>query len=61
MHAVVERAQFVVGVGVVEAEHRRHVLDGREALGGRPPTRCVGESGVTSSGCSCFELAQIAP
>ena len=32
-HALVERAQLLFVVGVVEAEHRREVLDGRKAVG----------------------------
>ena len=51
-HALVEGAQFLFVVGVVERQHRGEVLDGGKASTGRPPTRCVGESGVTSSGCS---------
>ena len=31
-HALVERPQLLLVVGVVEAEHRREVFDGREAL-----------------------------
>ena len=33
-HALVEGAQLLLVVGVVEAEHRRQMLDRREALGG---------------------------
>ena len=35
------------------------MLDRRKVDTGRPPGRCVGESGVTSSGCARFELAQL--
>ena len=40
-HALVERAQLVLGVGVVEAEHRHEVLDGREAFD-RPAADALG-------------------
>ena len=57
-HARVEGAQLVGVEGVAQREHGRAMLDvasgprlGRTASAGAP-TRWVGESGVTSSGCA---------
>ena len=49
--ALVEGAQLVDRNGIREAEHRPRVFVRREAFRGGAPTRCVGESGVRSSGC----------
>ena len=42
--ALVERAQLVLVVGVVEAEHRHEVLDGREAFDRRARRRAASAS-----------------
>ncbi len=39
---------------------RTRCTTGANVDAGRPPGRCVGESGVTRSGCCRFELAQFA-
>ena len=54
------REQLLVRERVVERQHRHPVLDGREGRRGRPPGRCVGESGVISAGCFALELAELA-
>ena len=59
-HALVERAQLLLAVGVVEAEHRRRgARRCRTPRRAGPPTRCVGESGVTRSGCSRLERLEL--
>ena len=50
-HALVERAELGLVEGVRQAEHRTGVLHRREPFEGGAPTRWVGDSGVTSSGC----------
>jgi hypothetical protein len=47
---------------LLERSHRRQVAHLLEALEGAAPTRCVGLSGVTSSGCSArvVELVVVA-
>ena len=60
-HALVERAQLVVVVGVVEAEHRPDVLDGRKAVGGRAGDalgRGVGCDEIGVLGLEALELVQ---
>ena len=60
-HALVEGAQLLVVVGVVEAEHRREVLDGREAVD-RPPgdalRRRIGRDEIGMLGLELLELVQ---
>ena len=58
---LVERAQLVVVVGVVEAEHRDDVLDGREAVGGRAGDalgRRIGRDEIGVLGFEPLELVQ---
>ena len=58
---VAHAVQVVERERVVEREHRaRGASTGANVDAGRPPGRCVGESGVTSSGCCALELAQLA-
>ena len=59
--ALVEGAQLVLVVGVVEAEHRRQVLDGREAFD-RPSRdalrRRIGRDEIRMLGLEPLELVQ---
>ena len=60
-HALVERPQLLVVVGVVEAEHRREVLDGLEALdrtAGHALRRRIGGDEIGMLGLEPLELVQ---
>ena len=60
-HALVERAQLVLVVGVVEAEHRLQVLDGREPFdraAGDALRRRVGRDEIRMLRLERLELVQ---
>ena len=50
--AAVEVAQLGLVVALAQRLHRQPVLTGANSFAGAPPTRWVGESGVSSSGCA---------
>ncbi len=59
--ALVERLQLVVAVGVVETEHRRDVLDRREAFNGTTGHtlgRRVGRDEIRMLGLETFQLVE---
>ena len=49
--ALVERTGLRLVEGVEPRQHRMGMFDGAKRFEAGAPTRCVGESGVTSSGC----------
>ena len=60
-HALVEGAQLLLGVGVVEAEHRHLVLDGRKAVGDAAADalgRRIGGDELGMVGLERFEFVQ---
>ena len=57
---LLESIELLEREGVVEAHHPAACFTGLKPAAGGGPTRRVGESGVTSSGCSFLEVEELA-